>query len=301
MSEGTRLKKACERMGVSARTLQRWLKPATEEDRRCGPRKPPANRLTEAERKQMLTVASSKEFRNLSPKQIVPRLADRGQYIASESSFYRLLREKKQLAHRGKAKVATPRPKPQFVAQKPNQVWSWDITYLKSPVRGMYYYLYNVMDVYSRRIVGWAVHEEECNELASTLFREALQKAGNPTGLVSHSDNGSVMKGSTLLATLQQLGVITSYSRPSVSNITLPSLMADLNRSGLPGSGCKHLSVGTTQSTGTAAFVLSHPMNAISARRLPFYRNDTNCTCVHAGNAQSAGAPSHAIGLPQAP
>jgi transposase InsO family protein len=166
----------------------------------------------------MLNLANTKEFRNLSPKQIVPRLADRGQYIASESSFYRLLREKKQLAHRGKTKVPTPRPKPQFVAQRPNQVWSWDITYLKSPVRGMYYYLYKVMDVYSRRIVGWAVHEEECNELASTLFREALQKAGNPTGLVSHSDNGSVMKGSTLLATLQQLGVITSYSRPSVSN-----------------------------------------------------------------------------------
>lgn len=217
-SKGATLGAVCARLGVSARTIQRWKKPATAEDRRCGPRTKPANSISQAERKRILEVANSEEFRDLSPKQIVPRLADRGEYIASESTFYRVLRAENQLTHRGKARAPSARPRPDIEASAPNQVYSWDITYLRTTVRGAYYYLYLVVDVYSRRIVGWQVHDEESAELAAELMKRIVGEAGHPRGLKLHSDNGSPMKGSTLLATLQKLGVIPSFSRPRVSD-----------------------------------------------------------------------------------
>lgn len=217
-ASGATLDAACERLGLSSRTVQRWKKPETAEDRRCGPRTAPANRLTTAERRRVLEVANCEEFRDLSPKQIVPRLADRGEYVASESTMYRVLRSEKQLAHRGKAKAPVSRPKPELEAAAPNQVYSWDITYLKSLVRGAYFYLYLVIDVYSRRIVGWEVHAEESSELAAALMRRIVMEAGHPQGLTLHSDNGAPMKGNTLLATLQSLGVVPSFSRPRVSD-----------------------------------------------------------------------------------
>ena len=215
---GARLEAACARLGISARTIQRWRKPATAEDRRCGPRTSPANRLSHPERERVLATVNSEEFRDLSPNQIVPMLADRGLYVASESTFYRILREERLLTHRGKARAPKKREKPQLRATRPNQVWSWDITYLKSPVRGQFLYLYMVVDVFSRRIVGWDVHEQEASELAAKLLQKAFEEAGRPSGLRTHSDNGAPMKGSTLLATLQALGVVPSFSRPSVSN-----------------------------------------------------------------------------------
>ena len=218
LKKGVRLEAVCERLGVAPRTIQRWRKPATAEDRRCGPHTQPANRLSEVERRRILSVANSEEFRDASPKQIVPRLADRGEYVASEASFYRVLREAGQLAHRGPAKAPTPRPRAEHTATGPNQVWSWDITYLKGPVKGTFLYLYLVVDVFSRRIMGFAVHEEESSEHAAALIRRAWQEAGCPEGLVLHSDNGGPMKGATLLATLQWLGVTPSFSRPRVSD-----------------------------------------------------------------------------------
>jgi putative transposase len=218
VASGARLEAACARIGVSPRTIQRWRKPSAEEDRRSGPRSSPANRLTQRERQRILSVANSEEFRDLSPKQIVPRLADRGEYLASESSFYRVLQAAKQMAHRGRAKPPTRRAPPELHAMGPNQVWSWDITYLKSSVKGLFFYLYMAIDVYSRRIVGWEVHAEERNELAASMMARAVAEAGYPAGLRIHSDNGPAMKGSTFLATLQALGVIPSFSRPSVSD-----------------------------------------------------------------------------------
>lgn len=217
-ARGATLDAACERLGLSARTIQRWRRPETAEDRRAGPRTSPANQLSAAERRRLLETANSEEFRDLSPKQIVPRLADRGEYIASEATFYRVLREEKQLAHRGRAKAPMSRPKPELKATAPNQVFSWDITYLRSPIRGAFFYLYLVVDVFSRRIVGWDVHGEENSELAAALMRRIVQAAGFPVGLTLHSDNGGPMKGATLLATLQALGVAQSFSRPRVSD-----------------------------------------------------------------------------------
>ena len=218
VSAGARLDAACARLGVSPRTIQRWRKPRTAEDRRCGPRMSPSNCLTQVERRRILSIANSEEFRDLSPKQIVPRLADRGVYVGSESSFYSVLRSQKQMARRGKAKPPTTRAPPQLRATRPNELWSWDITYLRSPVRGAFFYLYMAVDVFSRRIVGWEVHAEERSELAASMIARAVAEAGYPEGLTTHSDNGSPMKGSTLLATLQALGVVPSFSRPSVSD-----------------------------------------------------------------------------------
>jgi transposase InsO family protein len=180
----------------------------------------PCNKLSERERAQVLATVNSPEFRDLSPKQIIPTLADREEYIASESTVYRILREEKLLSHREKSRPPTKRHKPEeYVATGPNQVWTWDITYLKTPVRGIFVYLYMAVDIWSRKIVAAAVHTEESSAHASALLAEAYRLEGvRPGSLVIHMDNGSPMKGATLTATLQNLGVLASYSRPSVSD-----------------------------------------------------------------------------------
>jgi len=216
---GARRWKACEILGGSERTLQRWEKEPEIEDQRQGPKSKPENSLSEAEKQLIIAVATSPGFRDLSPSQIVPILAEKGVYIGSEASFYRVLREHRLLTHRNRAKAARNSKPKEYVATGANQVWSWDITYLKSSVRGKFYYLYLVVDVWSRMIVGWSVHEEESSELAGVLIQEACLRYGvDPEKLVLHSDNGGPMKGATMLATLQWLGIVPSFSRPSVSN-----------------------------------------------------------------------------------
>ena len=219
VTSGARQRKACEVMGLHVRTVQRWRTPGGEEDKRKGPRRRPANSLTEQERQEVLAVANSKEYRDSSPQQIVPTLAERGEYVASESSFYRILRQEKQLAHRQRSKPALKRTKPRLVAHGPNEVWTWDITYLQSSIRGMFFYLYLMMDMWSRKIVGWTVEERESKGLAAAMLVRACQELGvAPEGIVLHSDNGGPMKGSTMLATMQRLGIVASFSRPHVSD-----------------------------------------------------------------------------------
>ena len=214
---GARLRPACAEAGLSERTMQRWRK--NDEDRRGRVTRSPSNRLSEEEVTKVLAVVNSPEFRDSSPKQIVPTLADRGEYLASESTIYRVLRARGLMAHRGASRPGQARPTRQHVAHGPNQVWSWDITYLRSPIRGAFYYLYLVEDVWSRRIVGWAVHERESHDLAAELIQRACRDQGAASvGMVLHSDNGAAMKGATMLATLQRLGVVPSFSRPGVSD-----------------------------------------------------------------------------------
>ncbi len=221
-ANGARQSKACKVLGISQRTLQRWLEGGAFkcDGRNLSQRESnPHNKLSESERQHILGIANSPEFANLPPNQIVPALADQGLYVASESSFYRILREAKQLAHRGKAKPPTRKKPAPLQANSPNQLWSWDITYLASTVKGIFFYLYLIMDVFSRKIVGWEVYETESAEHASNLFRKTYLREGVAgRDLVLHSDNGSPMKGATMLATLQRLGVMPSFSRPSVSD-----------------------------------------------------------------------------------
>ena len=219
---GARQDKACQILGISPRTLQRWRNGGQiKADGRgqTAAHRAPHNKLSLTERQHLLEIANSKEFAHMAPNQIVPVLADQGTYIASESTFYRVLRQVNQLAHRGKAKPPIrKRPEP-LQASGPNQLWSWDITYLATNVKGIFFYLYLIMDVFSRKIVGWEVYKTESADHASTLFRRTYLRegiAGND--LILHSDNGSPMKGATMLMTLQKLGVAPSFSRPSVSD-----------------------------------------------------------------------------------
>jgi len=217
---GCRKSIACQTLGVSLRTIERWEKCPHVPDSRQGPKNGPPNKLSEQERKKILEVINMKEYGSLSPCQIVPKLADQGDYIGSESTFYRLLKENSMLCHRGNAKQRVPYRKPaSCAATQPNQVWSWDITFLNSSIRGKFYYLYLIMDIFSRKIVGYEVYEEQTAENAAALAKKACanEKIGGKK-IKLHSDNGSPMKGSTMLVTLQKLGVVPSFSRPSVSN-----------------------------------------------------------------------------------
>jgi transposase InsO family protein len=219
-ASGARQSKACECIGISAKTLQRWSRPESTRDGRLDAKHAPGNKLTELERQRIIKVTNEPEYADLPPSKIVPKLADKGIYIASESTYYWVLKEAQQLSHRQKARPTGPRKKPRaLTATGPNQVYSWDITYLPTVVKGIFLYLYLVMDIYSRKIVGWQVHEDESSTLAGDLMTDICQREGiAPNQVTLHSDNGSPMKGATMLATLQELGVMPSFSRPSVSN-----------------------------------------------------------------------------------
>ena len=217
---------ACRELGISIRTRQRWLRDAAagtvnEDRRKNAKRRKPAGALSDEERQRVLETVNSPEYAGRPPAQIVADLADRGEWLASESTIYRILREKGQQHHRGRAKEPVRRPPASHSAAAPNQIWTWDITWLKAPVRGMYYYLYMIVDIYSRCIVGWEVHEEETGECARELItkayiKQALWRSDSP--LILHSDNGSPMKASTFRATLERLGISNSYSRPRTSD-----------------------------------------------------------------------------------
>ena len=221
IQSGARQKPACEVLGLSSRTYQRWLKAGVVSDGRITAKRPePANKLSDNERQQILKVCNAPEYAHLPPYQIVPRLADQGIYLASESSFYRILKAANQLAHRGEVKLKTKTNKVRhFTATKANQVWSWDITHCPSRIIGQHHYLYMIEDIYSRKIVGWEVHDEENGDNAATIVeRSVWSEKCVKKNLVLHSDNGGPMKSMTLRAKLQELGVENSYSRPSVSN-----------------------------------------------------------------------------------
>jgi transposase InsO family protein len=220
VASGSRLAVACREVGLDPRTVQRWRKQRDGgADGRKGAHSPPQQKLTEQERQAVVDTANAPEFRNLSPKQIVPRLADQGCYIASESTFYRVLHAANLMTHRGPSKPRTVRRPEELLATGPNQVWSWDISYLPASRRGTFYYLYLFVDVWSRRIMKAVVLGEESAEHAARLLTEACaDHEVDPSALTLHSDNGGPMKGATMLATMQWLGVVPSFSRPSVSN-----------------------------------------------------------------------------------
>ena len=217
---GARKSKACELLNISLRTLERWKKPDGTNDKRRNTNRPAqANQLSQEEREKILTLANSKEYCDLPACKIVPLLADKGLYIASESTFYRILRAEKQLKHRQLSRPATHSKPDAVTANTSNQVWTWDISYLPTTVLGLYFYLYLIVDIYSRKIVGWSIHRQQSSDLGSALIKQAcIDEAVQAHQLVLHSDNGKPMKGVTMLAMLETLGVMPSFSRPSVSD-----------------------------------------------------------------------------------
>lgn len=219
-ADGARQNKACEILGMSTKTLQRWISAQVKQDKRQSVKRQPKNKLSEFERKRVIKCCNQPQYAHLPPAKLVAKWADDGFYLASESTVYRLLKAHKQLAHRQSSGLKKKLNKPRaYKATGPNQVYSWDITYLPSPIKGRYYYLYLVLDIYSRKIVGWQIHDQENSTLASELIKDICYRENiKANQVVLHSDNGSPMKGATMLATLEHLGITPSFSRPAVSN-----------------------------------------------------------------------------------
>ena len=275
MANGARARELTMLLGVGLTTLQRWRRHFAGDgdgvDRRKGSYRHVAHRLSEEERQQILLTCNEPEIAALLPGQIVPALADRGLYIGSERSFYRVLHAHGQVHRRGRERPPQePRPVPLLRAADPNEVWSWDITYVPTTVRGVWLYLYLVIDVWSRKVVAWDVAEREDPAIAADLvsrsfLRERVSK-GRKQPLIIHADNGNAMRAATLENRLEELGVLRSFSRPRVNNNNPYSeslfrtakyrpdypdgLSPAMTR---PASGWRRLRIGTTTSTAKAA------------------------------------------------
>ena len=217
--QGASWQDIAQEIGLSEKTLQRWRNDTTNTgDRRPDTVRPvQANALSEQEKQQIVGTVSKPEFSSLPPAQIVAMLAERGEYIASESSFYRVMHERKMQQHRGKARAPRKRPdKPTLVAAAIGQVWTWDITYLPSDVNGQFYKLYMIMDLFSRKIVGWEVFMEENSDNSQQVLERTIFAHGAPDYL--HGDNGKPLKNANLHAMLLGREIQPSHSRPRVSN-----------------------------------------------------------------------------------
>jgi transposase InsO family protein len=204
-------------LGISTRTFFRWQSGEIL-DKRKGAAKVVPKALSVEERASVVAMACCKRFADETPAAIVATLLEEGSYLASESTFYRCLRAEGKVKHRRESKPGhTANRPPERVATGPNQVWCWDITWLKSPVNGRWYFAYAVIDLWSRALVGWEVHERESADIAAAMF-ERLKREHGVTSIYLHSDNGNAMTASTMLGTLHRLGVVLSTSRPGVSD-----------------------------------------------------------------------------------
>ena len=196
---GARQDKACAVISLSERTLQRWQRDASCGDRRPARVHTPNNRLS-AQCAGTRSTGRCRQLRRVRKCAAQPDRAAPGRsggYLASESTFYRVLKARNQLGHRGAERPAQARYKPRaLTASAPGQLYSWDITYLPTPVKGIYFYLYMFMDIFSRKIVGWQVYDVESSERAGEVVRDICQRENiAPEQVVLHSDNGSPMKG----------------------------------------------------------------------------------------------------------
>lgn len=220
VAKGARLRPACNIVGISLRCHQRWSRAPDTEDQRRGPHTQSPHKLTDEEEQAVVNLVNEPEHRNLTPEQVVAKVASAGCYLASERTIRRILKRKNQAAHRNRAKPATHHKPRQLEACQPGQVLTWDITYLpNSLVRGGYFFLYLFVDIWSRRIVGAEVHDTQCAELAAGLLQEICMEHGFAAkNTTLHADNGAPMKGATMLATMQSLGIAKSFSRPGVSD-----------------------------------------------------------------------------------
>jgi putative transposase len=224
-ADGARLRPACALAGIDVRTLRRWTAGAglARGDRRPAADRPvPSHALSEAERAKIVAVCNEPRFAETPPARIVPMLADEGIYIASEASFHRVLRAHGQMNRRGRARPPRASVPPRtHIASRPGEVWCWDVTFLSSQVQGRWFYFYLILDLYSRKIVGFEVHDTDTAEHAAHLAkRTALAEGVHATSTrpVLHGDNGATLKATTVLAMLHWLGIEPSCSRPRVSD-----------------------------------------------------------------------------------
>ena len=217
LEDVTSTKRACELLGLNRSTVLRRRRSRVHGPR--APRAQPANKLTEPERRHVLSVLRSPTYCDLAPAQVWAQLLDDGIYLCSIRTMYRLLAAVGESRERRRQRTHPARKKPELIARNPNQVWSWDITKLAGPERGVYYELFVIIDIYSRYIVGWTVAAAETGELAEAFIAEALDRQGvERNQLTLHADRGSSMTSKPVAQLLVDLGVTRSHSRPSVSN-----------------------------------------------------------------------------------
>jgi len=213
---GTRL--ACRALGLSRATIYRSKIPAPLPRRRRV--SAPISQLSLEERSNVLACLHSERFADSSPVTVYYTLLDEGLRLCSIRTMYRLLaQEEENVERRYGGRRLEKAKKPELLAERPNQLWSWDITLLRGPERGVWFYLYVVLDVFSRRVVGWLLARCQSGELATQLILDACRKEGIPRGqLTLHADRGGPMKSQSVVGLLSWLGVEKSYSRPSISN-----------------------------------------------------------------------------------
>jgi putative transposase len=185
----------------------------------CNPRPIPARALSDAEKEEVRTVLNSERFQDQSPREVYAALLDDGVYLCHWRTMYRILDEHDEVRERRNQLRHPAYTKPELLATGPNQLWSWDITKLRGPVRWTYYYLYVMLDVFSRYVVGWMVAERESAELAQELTMAACAKQQiEPGQLTLHADRGSPMIAKSMTMLMSDLGVNPSHSRPHVSD-----------------------------------------------------------------------------------
>jgi len=201
--------------GVSRATAHRATVIGPQPPRRR-PRRPPANRLTPAERAAILTVLNSDRFVDTTPIEVFATLLDEGVYLASIATFYRVLRDNRQVKERRRIARHPARARPELTATAPGQVFTWDITKLAGPSRGVYYDAYVMIDIYSRYIVGWKVAATESADLAAAFISEVITVHGAPQAV--HADRGTSMTSKKVADLLADLHVLRSHSHPHVSN-----------------------------------------------------------------------------------
>jgi putative transposase len=213
---GSRLgiRPTCDAFGVPRSSYYRWQRP---EEARGGPRSPRA--LSVEEREAVLEVLHDDGFVDLAPAAVLAKLLDCGMYLCSERTMYRILAENEEVKERRNQLRHPVYEKPELLATRPNELWSWDLTKLLGPAKWTYYYLYVILDVFSRYVVGWMVAYREAAVLASRLIEASCRRQGiERSQLTLHADRGSSMKSKTVALLLSDLGVTKSHSRPHVSN-----------------------------------------------------------------------------------
>lgn len=209
---------ACEALGVPRSSFY-WARETREREPESIPRPKPARALSDEEKRQVRDVLNSERFQDASPRQVWATLLDEGRYLCSWRTMYRVLEKHGEVRERRNQLQHPVYKKPELLAMGPNELWSWDITKLRGPVKWTYYYLYVILDVYSRYAVGWMVAEKESAALARELIETTCQRQDvDRKGLVLHSDRGPSMSSKSVAMLLADLGVTKTHSRPHVSN-----------------------------------------------------------------------------------
>lgn len=211
-------KAACLALKVPRATFYRHLNPSHGKPESNRPTPPLA--LSHEERQQVLKVLHGESFQDKAPQEVYAALLDQGQYLCSTRTMYRILADEHGDVKERRRQVQRPHyKKPELLATDVNQVWSWDITKLKGPVKWTYFYLYVIMDIFSRYVVGWMVAHCEQKALAKRLIEDSCRKQHiEPGQLTLHADRGSSMKSKVVAHLLADLGVTKTHSRPHVSN-----------------------------------------------------------------------------------